>query len=115
MSAVVVAKVSHEVPDRSPLQLIAGERVDVVERSSEWREFVFVTAERGAGWVPVRYLSGSSGTVTVRTAYDTTELATTAGERLQVIDEDLRSGWLWCRARSGSEGWVPLNTLDRAG
>jgi hypothetical protein len=115
VTGVVVAKLSHGIPDRSPVRLVAGERVDVVERSREWREFVFVTAERGAGWVPVRNLSGSSGTVTVRTAYDTTELATTGGERLEVIDEDPRSGWLWCRARSGREGWVPLTTLDRAG
>ena len=111
----VVAKSSHEIPDRLPLRLIAGERVDASERSSEWREHVFVTAEGGTGWVPVRSLSGSSGMVTVRTAYDTTELATSAGEHLEVIKEDIRSGWLWCRSREGSEGWVPLSTLDRAG
>lgn len=111
----VVAKTSHEIPDRLPLRLIAGERVDASERSSEWREHVFVTAAGGTGWVPVRSLSGSSGLVTVRTAYDTTELATSAGEHLEVIKEDMRSGWLWCRSREGSEGWVPLSTLDRAG
>lgn len=111
----VVAKSSHEIPDGLPLRLIAGERVDAGQRNSEWREFVFVTAERGTGWVPVRHLSGSKGTVTVRTAYDTTELATSAGEHLEVITEDIRSGWLWCRSREGREGWVPLTTLDRAG
>ena len=94
------------------MRLVAGERVDASERSSEWREHVFVTAERGAGWVPVRSLSGSSGMVTVRTAYDTTELATSAGEHLEVIQEDIRSGWLWCRSRAGREGWVPLSTLE---
>jgi uncharacterized protein YgiM (DUF1202 family) len=108
----VVAKSSHQVPDRPPLRLVAGERVDASERSSEWREFVFVTTERGSGWVPVRHLSGSSGMVTVRTAYDTTELATTAGEDLEVIKEDVRSGWLWCRSDEGREGWVPLSTLE---
>jgi hypothetical protein len=111
----IVAKSSHEIPDRLPLQLVAGERVDAGERSREWREFVFVTAVGGTGWVPVRCLSGSKGTVTVRTPYDTTELATSAGEQLEVITEDIRSGWLWCRSREGREGWVPLNTLDRAG
>jgi hypothetical protein len=111
----VVVKSSHEVPDRLPLRLVAGERVAAGERSREWREFVFVTAETGTGWVPVRHLSGSKGTVTVRTAYDTTELATSAGELLEVIREDIRSGWLWCRSREGREGWVPLSTLDRAG
>jgi hypothetical protein len=110
----VVAKSAHEIPGRLPLQLVAGERVNATERSSEWREHVFVTAEggAGAGWVPVRYLSGSSGMVTVRTAYDTTELATSAGEHLEVIKEDVRGGWLWCRSRAGREGWVPLSTLE---
>jgi uncharacterized protein YgiM (DUF1202 family) len=108
----VVAKSAHEIPDRVPMRLEAGERVDASERSSEWREHVFVTGEAGTGWVPVRSLSGSSGMVTVRTAYDTTELATSAGEHLEVIREDIRSGWLWCRSREGREGWVPLSTLE---
>lgn len=111
----VVAKCAHEVPDRVPLRLIAGERVDASQRSSEWREHVFVTAEGGTGWVPVRSLSGSSGMVTVREAYDTTELATSAGEHLEVIKEDVRSGWLWCRSIEGREGWVPVSTLEPRG
>ncbi len=108
----VVAKSAHQIPDRLPLRLVAGERVDASERSGEWREHVFVTAAGGTGWVPVRSLSGSSGTVTVRTAYDTTELATTVGEHLEVIKEDTRSGWLWCRSHAGKEGWVPVSTLE---
>jgi hypothetical protein len=108
----VVAKSAHQIPDRLPLRLVAGERVDAGGRSREWREHVFVTAAGGTGWVPVRSLSGSSGTVTVRTAYDTTELATSVGEHLEVIKEDIRSGWLWCRSRAGKEGWVPVSTLE---
>ena len=108
----VVAKFAHEIPDRVPLRLVAGERVDASERSSEWREHVFVTAEGGTGWVPVRSLSGASGMVTVREPYDTTELATSVGEHLEVIKEDVRSGWLWCRSDQGLEGWVPLSTLE---
>jgi uncharacterized protein YgiM (DUF1202 family) len=111
MSAVV-AKSAHEIPDREPLRLVAGERVDATGRSREWREHVFVTAQGGTGWVPVRHLSGSSGMVTVREAYDTTELATSAGESLEVIKEDIRSGWVWCRSAEGREGWVPLSTLQ---
>jgi uncharacterized protein YgiM (DUF1202 family) len=108
----VVAKYAHQIPDRQPMRLVAGERVDASERSSEWREHVFVIAEGGTGWVPVRSLSGSSGMVTVRESYDTTELATRAGEHLEVIKEDVRSGWLWCRSGEGREGWVPLSTLE---
>jgi hypothetical protein len=42
---------------------------------------------------------------------DTTELPTTGGEELEVLDEDLVSGWVWCRARNGREGWVPERTI----
>ena len=46
------------------------------------------------------------------TAYDTTELATTAGEELTLIRQDTPSGWAWVRNRAGQEGWVPLRTLE---
>jgi hypothetical protein len=107
----VVAKVAHEIPDRPPLQLTVGQRVDVGDRDTEWPEFVFVTAAQGSRWVPARHLSAPSGHAVVRTEYDTTELPTRVGELLHVV-EDLTSGWLWCRPREGHEGWVPLTPLD---
>lgn len=81
------------------------------ERSDEWPEFVFVTAEHGAGWVPARYLSAASGPAAAVEPYDTTELATQAGEELTVLEEDLQSGWLWCRTGDGREGWLPVSTV----
>lgn len=108
----VVARVAHEIPERAPLQLIAGEEVQVGDRDTEWPEFVFVTTPHGAGWVPARHLSQSSGRAIVTTAYDTTELPTEAGEVLEVVAEDLVSGWRWCRSSSGREGWVPIRTLE---
>jgi SH3 domain len=108
----VVAKVAHEIPDRPPLRLSVGQCVDVGDRDTEWPEFVFVTAPQGSGWVPARHLSASSRSAVVRTKYDTTELPTRVGEVLDVVAEDLASGWVWCRSRKGREGWVPLNTLD---
>jgi len=45
----MVAKVAHQIPDRPPLRLVDGERVDVGDRDSEWPEFVFVTASHGTG------------------------------------------------------------------
>ena len=86
--------------------------MDVGERDTEWPEFVFVTASHGSGWVPARHLSASSGTAVVTTAYDTTELPTHIGEILEVVTEDLTSGWLWCRSAEGREGWVPVKTVD---
>jgi hypothetical protein len=103
----MVAKVRHQIPDRPSLQLAVGERVDVGDRDSEWPEFVFVTASHGTGWVPARHLSGTSGTVVVQTAYDTSELPTQAGDVVEVVAEDLTSGWLWCRTRDGRGAGCP--------
>jgi variant SH3 domain-containing protein len=51
----------------------------------------------------------------VRTAYDTTELPAEVGDTLDVVVEDLQSGWVWCRSRHGDEGWVPVRALDLEG
>lgn len=110
----VRAKTPHQIPDRPPIQVSVGEQVNVGERDREWPEFVFVRSTNGSGWVPARHLSSNSGPAVVRTAYDTTELPTQAGDLLQVLVEDLISGWLWCRSVNGREGWVPVNTVEPA-
>lgn len=92
-----------------------GDRVEVGERDTQWPEFVFVTTSQGGGWVPARYLSGTAGAAVVTTGYDTTELATRAGDVLEVINEDTLSGWLWCRSPDGRQGWVPERTVTAAG
>jgi hypothetical protein len=107
----VVAQVAHEIPERAPLQLAPGELVQVGNRDTEWPEFVFVTADSGTGWIPARHLSHDTGQALVLAGYDTTELPTQAGEELEVLEEDVLSGWLWCRNASGREGWVPTKTV----
>lgn len=110
----VVATAAHEIPDRPPVQLRVGQRVEVGDRDTEWPEFVFVTASNGCGWVPARHLSAQAGTAVVLTEYETTELPTHVGEVLDVVAEDSASGWVWCRSPGGREGWVPMKTLDIA-
>jgi SH3 domain len=85
----------------------------VGERDSEWPAFVLVTAETGSGWVPERHLDRQGASAVVIERYDTTELATEEGEELEVLHEDLPSGWLWCRAKDGREGWIPERTSSR--
>jgi uncharacterized protein YgiM (DUF1202 family) len=113
MSRVVVARSPHETPDRPPIRVEAGDQVTVGERDHEWPAFVFVTTQNGSGWVPERHLDRQGSSAVVKEAYDTTELPTEAGEEVEVLHEDLASGWLWCRARNGREGWVPERTLSR--
>lgn len=108
----VVAIVDHEPPSRAPLRLQVGETVTVGERDTEWPEFVFVTIPAGGeGWVPARYLSSDAGRATMTAAYDTTELPTSTGEHLTVLQRDDDSGWLWCVNQAGREGWVPSRSL----
>jgi hypothetical protein len=107
----VIACSAHQIPERAALRLAVGDRVTVGERDTEWPEFVFVTAAHGEGWVPGRYLSATSGDAIVHTPYDTTELSTQIGDVLEVVEEDVLGGWLWCRASSGQEGWVPTRAV----
>ncbi|MGB3187577.1 MAG: SH3 domain-containing protein [Ornithinimicrobium sp.] len=111
----VAVRTAHDIPDRAPLRLTVGDEVQAGDHDAEWPEFVFVTAAHGAGWVPARHLSRPSGTAVVQTAYDTTELPTRVGEVLDVLAEDLTSGWLWCRSSSGRQGWVPVRTVEGEG
>jgi hypothetical protein len=111
----VVAHAAHQIPDRPPLRIEVGDEVTVDQRDTEWPEFVFVTAAHGTGWVPHRHLAMTGPTAIVHTAYDTTELPTTAGDALLVVEEDEISGWLWCRSADGREGWVPRRTVRMPG
>jgi hypothetical protein len=53
-----------------------------------------------------------AGRALVQTAYDTTELPSEVGETLDVVVEDLQSGWVWCRSRHGEGGWVPVGSTS---
>lgn len=111
----VIVTSAHTIPDRPPLLLRVGDVVRVGERDSHWPAFVLVTTKRGSGWVPARHLSTHHGSGTVVHPYDTTEIPTEIGDILDVLVEDIESGWLWCRAASGDEGWVPIETVAGTG
>jgi hypothetical protein len=108
---LAVTRAAHEIPERPPIRLEVDERVEVGERDDEWPAFVFVTTQRGSGWVPERHLDRQGSVAVVVEAYDTTELPTGEGEELEVLRDDPLSGWMWCRAKNGREGWVPERTL----
>ena len=104
--------IDHDVPDRAPLSISPGDDVIVGERDTQWPAFVFVTHPAGSGWVPARYIDAVGTIGTVITAYDTTELAATAGDVVDVLRDDPESGWAWCRDDHGREGWVPHRALS---
>jgi hypothetical protein len=106
------ATAAHVIPERSPIRLVPGQRVRAGRHDTQWPAFVFVTTDDGAGWVPERLLDISSDPAVVIVGYDTTELATTAGEELTLIKQDNPSGWAWVRNAAGQQGWVPLSTIE---
>jgi SH3 domain-containing protein len=106
------ATAPHQIPGRPPIQVVPGQHVRVGRRDTEWPAFVFITTGTGSGWVPERYLDTSSDPAAALTGYDTTELATTAGEELILIVRDDPSGWVRVRNAAGSQGWVPLRTVE---
>jgi hypothetical protein len=101
-----------QIPDQPPIQVVPGQQVQVGQRDTEWTAFVFITTGDDAGWVPERYLDTSSDPAAALTSYDTSELATTAGEELILIERDDPSDWARVRNAAGSEGWVPLRTVE---
>ncbi|HEV8624318.1 MAG TPA: SH3 domain-containing protein [Acidimicrobiia bacterium] len=110
----VTVHTAHVIPERAPIRVGIGEEVQIGERDSDWPEFVFVTADGGSGWVPARHLDIEGDRGVVHTPYDTTELPTNVGDVLDVVVEDEQSGWVWCQAASGDQGWVPLRTVTES-
>ena len=103
---------AHAIPGRPPIRVTPGQNVQVGERDTTWPAFAFVTTDDGAGWVPARHIDASSEPAVVLAPYDTTELATAAGELLTVLVIDDPSGWTWVRNALGHEGWVPNDTIE---
>lgn len=66
--------------------------VQVGEQDTAWTDFVIVTTDSGAGWVPERYLDASRPTATVRHAYNTQELSVAAGDELVMVEDDPEPG-----------------------
>jgi Variant SH3 domain len=104
----------HRPPERPPIRLTAGERVSTGNLDPTWPAFRWcVNTDGDGGWIPDRYLKRVSNRVAVAAReYDTTELATSAGDVLRVLEADDESGWLWCADRAGREGWVPAASVE---
>lgn len=109
-----VLTADHEIPERPPLVVRAGDVVQVGERDTEWPAFTFVTASHGTGWVPARHIDIDGSIGVVRVGYDTTELPAASGDSVEVLEDDPESGWSWCRNADGREGWIPHRVLTGA-
>lgn len=97
-----------------PLIIEPGDVLTIMDAlSKEWPEFVLVLNGKGErGWVPARYLKHQEKGALAIKRYDTTTLNPLEGEMLEIVEEDLTSGWLWCRDRNGRLGWFAMDHLS---
>lgn len=116
MSAVpydAIVTAAHVTQYSDPIRFKAGDQVTLGRRDEEYPGWIWTTIAGGnSGWAPEDLLSQSGSTAIALGEYDSTELATQAGERVRVISE--RFDWAWVRNSAGREGWVPLRTLRHA-
>lgn len=100
-----------------PLVMRTGDALTVQpDQSGAWPAFVLVVNEKGErGWVPRRHLRLQGEKAVAVRPYDTATLNPPVGEVLTVIEEDVESGWFWCRDRGGSLGWFAIDHLEPLG
>ncbi|MFG2100998.1 SH3 domain-containing protein [Micromonospora echinaurantiaca] len=107
----------HRAPDRPALRVKIGDVVTLGKNDEEtWPAFIWAVDAAGVGgWVPERYFRrlDEAGAAEVVHDYDTTELSADEGSVVEVVDVDVDSGWLWCRADDGAVGWVPILALEQ--
>ena len=93
------------------LAVAAGQCLTVERRDTEWPGWLWCRDESGlGGWLPEEVLEVGMGMARVGEDFDTAELAVVPGEIVEGLGT--REGWIWCRADSGAEGWVPLKVLE---
>lgn len=102
---------AHRAPDRPPIQVSAGDPVNLGERDSDWPQFVWTTLAQGlGGWIPAVLFDRDSGDATALGDYDTRELATEIGEVLTLHSE--QAGWWWAENAKGDSGWIPARAIE---
>lgn len=106
------ANSDYTVVDRNPLQLAAGDRVQLGPLDQAWPGWVWAIDRLGRGsFVPedhLRYLDSNSAEV-VR-AFNARDLSVRRLEAVIVLREV--KGWMWCRNSIGEEGWLPEFVLQ---
>ena len=94
------------------LAVSEDERVTLGERDEAWPGWIWcLTGDGLGGWLPDALLihDQEGRDAVLKSSFNTVELTAEHGEELEGFEE--RDGWLWCRNRSGKEGWVPLACL----
>ncbi|MFW9773963.1 MAG: SH3 domain-containing protein [Candidatus Thorarchaeota archaeon] len=101
---------NYKSPFPNPLIIKKGDKLQIIEKESEWSGWIWCISEKGAeGWVPINYLDIQGNSAQSLRDYDATELTVAVGEELLI--EDQESGWIWASNKAGKKGWVPLDNV----
>jgi SH3 domain len=92
----------------------AGDDLAVGHRNQQYPAYVWCATEDGQhGWVPERFIEITGDAEAVALCdYSAAHLTVVKDEVLDVLDEV--GGWLLCRNAAGSEGWVPVWSVEEA-
>ena len=104
-------RVEYEVEYQNPIQVKAGESVEVGRADDDYPGWLWCRAADGReGWIPIELLSSRESPAIVLREYSAKELAVQPGDEVEI--EDVRHGWALVRNDHGEIGWIPKSQLD---
>src|SRR5437667_11836754 len=102
----------YEAQYRDPIQVKAGERVEVEREDDEYPGWLWCRAGDGRqGWMPVELLSRQRPIAIALEDYSAKELTVQPGDELEI--ERVCHGWALVRNAQGELGWIPQSHIGR--
>ncbi len=96
-----------------PIQVDAGQCLLLSGQTYDWDGNLWLWAKCAddgkEGWIPDDLPVERDGRKVSREAFSAIELTCSAGET--VYGGVVRHGWVWCQAKDGRSGWVPVKHL----
>ena len=104
-------RLPYQVEYPNPIQVKAGERVQVGQTDDDYPGWLWSRARDGReGWVPVELLSPERPLATALVDYSARELAVEIGDEVEI--EEVRHGWALVRNSQGEVGWIPETHIE---
>jgi hypothetical protein len=97
----------------SPIRLQAGDLLFLTGRQETWDGHVWLWARSAGGlegWIPDILVGRAEGKCVANEDYTASELTCRPGQVL--VGEKETHGWVFCRAKDGSTGWIPRKNLS---
>ena len=102
-------RLKYEVEYQNPIQVGAGERVEVGRADEDYPGWLWCHAADGReGWMPSELLSRQGTQGIVLRDYSAKELAVRPGDEV----EEVRHGWALIRNAEQERGWIPESHID---